>query len=341
MIVIEARNAEAALVEACHKIRLHGVVRESRNGKVLAFPCPVTTWYENPRERVVFFPERDANPFFHLLESVWMLAGRDDVATIAPFSSNISEFSDDGVSLNGAYGKRWRKRFGPSYPVGYRNPDQIIRISEALRDNPTCRRQVLTMYDPYHDPFVETKDIPCNTQAYFRVGHHGRLDMTVLNRSNDMIWGCYGANVVHFSYLQEIVACLAGREVGDYWQVSNDLHAYERHWPLLEQLASRAVQPPSEGVAGPYARGVKPYALDASEASLILSGADGWLNGLGGGGRFLDLVVAPVRAAWALHKARDYEKAIATMLDCEAEDWRLACIEWLGRRAEKWASKTS
>lgn len=348
MIVIDERNAEAALAEACHKLKIYGVERESRNGKVRAFPYPVTTWYRNPRERVIFFPERDANPFFHLMESVWMLAGRNDVAVISPFSENISQYSDDGVTMNGAYGKRWRKWFNP-YPnhhpsewstLSFKRPDQIFRIAEALRDNPTCRRQVLTMYDPVHDPFIETKDVPCNTQAYFRIGHHGRMDMTVLNRSNDMIWGCYGANVVHFSYLQEIVALLAGREVGYYWQVSNDLHVYEKHFNLVEQLASRAVQPPSEGAEGPYGRGVKPYAFDASEASLILSGADGWLSGLGTGSHFLNYVASPIRTAWALHKARDYPGAIAAAEACAAEDWRLACVQWLERRQKRWESKT-
>ena len=33
-----------------------------------------------------------------------------------------------------------------------------------------------------------------------------KLCMTVCNRSNDMLWGAYGANVVHMSMLQEFVA---------------------------------------------------------------------------------------------------------------------------------------
>ena len=49
------------------------------------------------------------------------------------------------------------------------------------------------------------EEIPCNTAIYFKV-REGKLNMTVSNRSNDVIWGTFGANVVHMSILQEYVA---------------------------------------------------------------------------------------------------------------------------------------
>ena len=55
----------------------------------------------------------------------------------------------------------------------------------------------------------ESKDLPCNTHVYFSI-REGFLDMTVCNRSNDLIWGCCGANAVHMSFLQEYVATMWG-----------------------------------------------------------------------------------------------------------------------------------
>ena len=51
--------------------------------------------------------------------------------------------------------------------------------------------------------------------------------MTVCNRSNDLIWGCCGANAVHMSYLQEYVASMVNVKVGTYTQFTQNLHAYK------------------------------------------------------------------------------------------------------------------
>ena len=52
-----------------------------------------------PCERVLLYPERNANPFFHLYESLWMLAGRNDVAGPARYAKNMNNYSDNGVTL--------------------------------------------------------------------------------------------------------------------------------------------------------------------------------------------------------------------------------------------------
>jgi hypothetical protein len=112
----------------------------SRYGDVLRINGPVTITYEDPRERVLFAPGRDCNPFFHLFEALWMLAGRNDLAPIVYFNSKMKEFSDDGgITQPDAYGYRWRKHFGW---------DQLNAIVEELKKDHTSRRVVLSMWDP-------------------------------------------------------------------------------------------------------------------------------------------------------------------------------------------------
>jgi hypothetical protein len=53
----------------------HRKPQGSRAGDVLVAPHPVMSVTSIPTERVLFDPARDANPFFHLFESLWMLAG--------------------------------------------------------------------------------------------------------------------------------------------------------------------------------------------------------------------------------------------------------------------------
>jgi thymidylate synthase len=107
-------------------------------------------------------------------------------------------------SLWGAYGFRWKK---------YWNKDQIKIVIGMLKENPYDRRAVLQMWDPHEDLARKGKDVPCNTHIYFKI-REGKLCMTVCNRSNDMLWGAYGANVVHMSMLQEYVAHCLGPTYG-------------------------------------------------------------------------------------------------------------------------------
>ena len=333
MHVIRARNVHEALVVGLQDLRRYGVERESRNGPVLVFPEPVTTVYERPEERVLFHHERDANPFFHLFEALWMLAGRNDLAYLQHMVARFADYSDDGETLWGAYGYRWRRHFR-----GCR--DQLEVIGERLRADPIDRRSVLQMWSSELDlghPSEKSRDIPCNTHAYFSINAAGRLDMTVSNRSNDMIWGAYGANAVHFSVLQEYMAALVHRPIGRYWQVSNNLHAYRS---ALDGLRL----PPL--VDNPYVRGLGgvPMLLgdkvgEGFDAELERFLSDDFSRPFEN--NFLDSVAAPMRIAYLVFKdeRRDPIQRIVEAQELlyavSAHDWYTAADDWLGRRLDR------
>jgi len=189
------------------------IKRDSRAGFTVEFESPVIV--KNSRYYISSSPVRDANPFFHLAESLWMLAGRQDLDFLLIFNSTFGQFSDDGKFVRGsAYGYRWREFFGKN---------QIASIINELQ-NTASRRAVLTQWS-VEDLNIDSKDVPCNTQTYFLV-RNGKLDMTVVNRSNDLIYGMYGSNIVHFSILHEYIASALNIEKGDYYQMSNCLHIY-------------------------------------------------------------------------------------------------------------------
>ena len=70
MKVIQARNVNDALVKGAQLMKSGGQAQASRAGGTLEYPEPVCTVYERPLERVLFDAVRDANPFFHLMESL-------------------------------------------------------------------------------------------------------------------------------------------------------------------------------------------------------------------------------------------------------------------------------
>ena len=102
MQVIEVRNVHDALLRGLELLEVHGITRDSRNGPVRESECPVTTVYHRPQERVLFWEQRDANPFFHFMESLWMLGGRHDLDYVYQFNKGMKRYSDDGKTLWGA-----------------------------------------------------------------------------------------------------------------------------------------------------------------------------------------------------------------------------------------------
>jgi hypothetical protein len=330
MIVNRVRNVHEALFKGMAAIALEGVERPSRNGPVLQFPEPVCTVYERPLERVVFWDDRDCNPFFHFFESLWMLAGRDDVAFLAQFVPRMAEFSDDGQRFHGAYGYRWRHHSGN---------DQLPVIIDHLRKNRDDRRQVLSMWNECSDLYKQDgmKDLPCNLQVIFQVATDGRLDMTDTNRSNDMIWGAYGANAVHFSYLHEFMSAAIGVPTGIYRQVSNNLHVYTEN-PVYQKTARILLQSPYQ----PYER------EDVEAMPITLAG--GYEPFLYGVQEFLDRpdspppglhvwlrrVAMPMWNAWRAYSDKQnvhrFNNARDAITICGDAAWRRNVEEWLKRR---------
>jgi hypothetical protein len=315
---IQARNVNDALAEGLRQLFLHGYPEKSRNGPVLVAPGPVTTIYVRPLERVLFSPTRDANPFFHLMEALWMLAGRNDVAWPVQFNSRFKEYSDDGKTFSGAYGFRWRRYFGR---------DQIELVINELKVNPTSRRAVLEMWSQ-NDLGMPGKDLPCNTHCYFDC-RGGVLNMTVCNRSNDALWGAYGANAVHFSVLQEYIAFGIGVPVGTYRQFSNNLHIYT---DILTREKADAIY--DEALDDRYAGKVAPYPLvkwglrewDTDLSKFLAKPGDPEVEYKE---PFFKEVARPMFLAWDTRKT---DKWAGWCYMVAADDWRIAAMEWLRRR---------
>jgi hypothetical protein len=193
-----------------------------------------------------------------------------------------------------------------------------------------------------------SKAVPCNTHAYFDIIDNA-LNMTVCNRSNDMVWGMMGANVVHFSMLQEYLACCLNAEVGNYHQITNNLHVYTNNWdpetylsgtrgrdmhsPKLGALAyaaSREDQTVNGGVL-PGCRLVSDkLVFDREVQRFIDDPYQSWKE------PFLESVAKHYCQAFKHHKARQYSLAFEALNRVQAGDWHLAGYYWLMKRKQNW-----
>lgn len=342
MQVIHAVNVNDAWRKAKDLLNHNGIRKPSRVGETLEVPFPVTTTYFNPRQRVLFDPVRDANPFFHFFEGLWMLAGRNDVAWISQFNQRMMSFSDNKTTYHAAYGYRWRWHFGRSNQFGDGAVDQLDVIVEELRRDPDSRRCVLQVWDPLADLGGRGLDLPCNTAMYFKV-RGGQLHMTVTNRSNDIVWGCYGANVFHMSILQEYLAARIGVGVGPYNQVSDSWHAYTEFWAQYGGLEDTTTY---DGKSDPYSSfQVEPYQLvdnaEHFDRELLT-----WMEEPGSFGpeysnSVFSAVAVPMYLAWKAYKNKELMTARGHAQAIAASDLRLACGDWLYRRSLKKENKAA
>lgn len=325
---ILAKNVNEAYFLGLNKLRAEGKPQRSRAGDVLALQAPLITRYTLSRERVLFCPKRNANPFFHLMEALWMLDGRRDLSWIIRFNKRFADYSDDGKVVTGAYGYRWRHWFGY---------DQLDVIINKLRKDPNDRRVVLQMWDANEDLKYVGKDAPCNTHCYFRVVDK-TLQLTVANRSNDLIWGLYGANAVHMSILQEYIASCVGLVPGYMYTWSNNPHAYLE---VLEKVG----YPQLEDDLYNYA-GVRPLTLFEGRSRKAFD-ADLWAfmdhdfkqKSLYAVPFFMN-VAQPMALAWFAYKAGDWSNVWLYCSQIEAEDWNIACTQWMKRAHERVAEPT-
>lgn len=348
---IVSRNTNTLATELYPKLKELCIRQKSRNGDVLRMPRHTTITLTHPWERVNFCQVRDANPFFHLIESACMLADYNDVKLLSYFAKNMASFSDDGETFNAFYGSR----------LG----DQLKEVCFNLLDDPTSRREVALIWDQ-DDLTKETKDKACNLCLVFMINQEtGRLDMSSFNRSNDMVWGFVtGANVVHFSYFHEFVACSLNMGMGEWTHTSCNMHAYvneqlenviEAEEKRVDCLETGNLYPslnfeydgrlfPDGSIAIGDAFKLE---LGRACAEMSLQKSGGCIDDINYKFEWISDLIIPVFNSWHFNKlslvtkgaeretlqamSRGYVNKISPLFI----DWRFACEAWLKRRHNK------
>lgn len=251
-------NVSEALPVLCRVLLEDGYELGSRNGRVKEL-TNVQITLTKPWEREVLSAHRHASVAAQIAETMWVLAGRNDVEWLSHYLPRAAEFSDDGSTWRAGYGprlrgweayqaktmhipgptgKEWDRAFVRDEPV-----DQVREVIKILSADPASRRAVINIFDPSVD-FEASKDIPCNNWLHF-LNRDGRLNLHVAVRSNDLMWGWSGINAFEWSVLQEIVASCLGVMVGTLTFSISSLHLYEHHWVKAEKIGA-------EGGVGAY-----------------------------------------------------------------------------------------
>ncbi len=209
------RNAARAFIAELQALRSSGrpvTVRGMPTHELLVR----TVTLAQPTERFITVPGRRNDVFATIAETMWVLAGRNDLDYLARYLGRALQFSDDQATWRGGYGPRLRDWGGV---------DQLDEIRTLLSTDPESRRAVAVLFDPARD-FVDTLDVPCNNWLHFVV-RDGRVDLNVTVRSNDILWGFSGINTFEWSVLHEMMAFWLRARVGHGAFFISSLHLYD------------------------------------------------------------------------------------------------------------------
>lgn len=166
---------------------------------------------------VVTIDRRKLGYKFMCAEAAWILSGDDRVETIAPYSKEISRFSDDGVKFFGAYGPKIT--------------GQLWYVVDTLVRDRTSRQAVINFWR--ENPKI-TKDVPCTVNLQFLI--RGTYVHTIANMRSTDAWLGWPYDVFNFTMITSMVMLLlethgVGRlKLGTLTLAAGSQHLYEHNW---------------------------------------------------------------------------------------------------------------
>ena len=171
-----------------------------------------------------------------IYELLWFLKGDTNVKFLQEHGVRIwNEWADENGELGPVYGHQWRS--WPDYKGG--TIDQIQQVIDALRHNPNSRRMLVTAWNP-----AEVDDMalpPCHCLFQFYVAN-GKLSLQLYQRSADTFLGV-PFNIASYALLLQMMAQVAGLEVGDFIHTTGDTHLYLNHFEQAKLQLTRTPRP--------------------------------------------------------------------------------------------------
>ena len=212
-----------------------------------------------PYERLSSFEARKLNLDYCKQELLWYLRADRFDHSIQKHATMWKKL----VAFDGGYHSNYgHYLFNEKTADGDSQIDWVVK--ELCRD-PGSRRAVCVLLKPEH-LYAANVDVVCTYSISFRIRGES-LNMTVHMRSNDLIFGTTN-DVFCFSMIHELVYALlkpkyTTLKLGDYVHRVDSLHAYERHFDMLDELNE-------QGMSG-Y-RHIEVPRIEAAEAVFLTRG---------------------------------------------------------------------
>lgn len=236
-------------LDLCEKILKHGVKTEGRNG--ITYRVPGNHWIFNLADEFPILTTKQVGWKTAILEMLWIYQAKSiDVSWLRERSIKIwdkFEISEDGIYRNPDngqekfFGKEFAGTIGTSYGYIIANggekgsEDQMDAAIDKILHCPADRRNIITMWQP---PFFDNAVLPpCVYKVQFLV-LEGKLHSFVEQRSCDTFIGV-PFNITQYAALTCMLAHVTGLEPGEMHYNMVDVHIYEEHLDVVEEMLKR------------------------------------------------------------------------------------------------------
>ena len=174
----------------------------------------------DPMDNRIINRDRNWKEDYAEAEWQWYLSGDNNIEKLGEIYGKVpaiwKRMADDHGYVNSNYGHQWQR-------TCWNNISQIDYVIDKLKNNKDTRHAAISIYDCKEHPKYE-KDTPCTYAVQFTI-MHGRLDMCVTMRSNDL-WFGFCNDQYCFSRLQEMVSKRLNIEPGVYYHFAHNMHLY-------------------------------------------------------------------------------------------------------------------
>ena len=169
----------------------------------------------DPLDNKIINRERNWKQEYAEAEWQWYLSGNRNISELGKLYGKTPEIwkrmADDKGNVNSNYGWQWQRNA------------QLDMVIEMLKQKPETRQAAISIYDG-KEITDYAHDTPCTYAVQFTIVH-GRLDMCVTMRSNDLWYG-FCNDQYCFSMLQGLVAHELNVEPGVYYHFAHNMHLY-------------------------------------------------------------------------------------------------------------------
>jgi thymidylate synthase len=191
---------------------------------------------------ITSFEDRKFNLNYAKKEWLWYIGGDRYDQSIEQYATlwakirqpDGSYFSNYGHYIFAHSGKR-------GLPIG--KGTQYDFVVRTLSHDKDSRRAAIALLNEGH-LFDENPDVVCTYGINFCI-EDDTLHMTVMMRSNDVIFGFTNDAFCFWSLMQFVYADLVeiypNLRLGTYTHFANSLHVYERHYEMIERIVKRGL----------------------------------------------------------------------------------------------------
>lgn len=221
--IICHQNIEEAMQQTLLDIRNYGHITSPR-GRESKELIGYNFIIDNPRARIAGFKERDLNLYFALGNFLYIAQQSNKLEVIKYYNPRGVNFSDDGETLRGGYGKR-------IFDIdGVNQWNQVIK---ELKIDPDSRRAIITIHLPKYD-WAGSLDTPCTAsfQVFIR---DGKLNMINTMRSQSAAF-VMPYDIFLMTMLQELMANELGVKLGYYHHFCGSIHYFSNETSMVENI---------------------------------------------------------------------------------------------------------